>query len=206
MLKIWGRTNSINVHKVMWVVGELGIPHERFDAGMQFGLVDEPWFRSMNPNGRIPTIDDDGFVLWESNAIVRYLDKQYGAGRLSPADDETYASADRWMEWSTTTMATFMTPLFWGHIRTAPENRDVAALEKTRIQMEEVITILDANLANKPFVAGDEISIGDIAVGCYVHRWYALPMARDNHSHVAAWYARLSQRPAFQEHVMLPLS
>ena len=99
-----------------------------------------------------------------------------------------------------------MTPLFWGHIRTAPENRDVASLEKTRIQMEEVIKILDANLANKPFVAGDEITIGDIAVGCYVHRWYALPMARGNHPHVAAWYARLSQRPAFQEHVMLPLS
>ena len=206
MLKIWGRTNSINVHKVMWVVGELGIPHERIDAGMQFGIVDEPWFRAMNPNGRVPTINDDGFVLWESNAIVRYLAKQYGAGRLSPADTETYASADRWMEWSTTTLAPLMTPLFWGHIRTPPENRDLDALEKTRIQMEDVMQILDANLATRQFVAGDEISVGDIAVGCYVHRWFALPMARGNHPHVAAWYARLSQRPAFREHVMLPLS
>ena len=206
MLKIWGRTNSINVHKVMWVVGELGIPHERIDAGMQFGIVDEPWFRAMNPNGRVPTINDDGFVLWESNAIVRYLAKQYGAGRLSPTDNETYASAERWMEWSTTTLAPLMTPLFWGHIRTPPEHRDLAALEKTRIQMEDVMQILDANLATRQFVAGDEISVGDIAVGCYVHRWFALPMARGNHPHVAAWYARLSQRPAFREHVMLPLS
>lgn len=206
MLKIWGRTNSINVQKVMWVAGELGIPHERVDAGMQFGVVDEPWFRAMNPNGRVPTIDDDGFVLWEPNAIVRYLAKKFGAGRLSPTKNETYASADRWMEWSTTTMAPLMTPLFWGHIRTAPEKRALDALEKTRLQMEAVMRILDANLATRQFVAGAEISVGDIPVGCYVHRWYALPIMREIHPNLAAWYARLSQRPAFQEHVMLPLS
>ena len=206
MLKIWGRTNSINVQKVMWAVGELAIPHERMDAGMQFGLVDEPAFRAMNPNGRVPTIDDDGFILWESNAIVRYLMRKYGAGRLSPVSLETYASADRWMEWSTTTMAPLMTPLFWGHIRTASEKRDLNALEKTRLQMEEVMAILDANLATRHFVAGDELTLGDIAVGCFAYRWYALPMAHAAHPHIAAWYARLSERSAFQTYVMLPLS
>jgi glutathione S-transferase len=204
MLKIWGRTNSINVQKVMWVVDELGIPHQRIDAGMQYGLVDEPWFRQLNPNGRIPTIDDDGFILWESNAIVRYLaNKHHG---LIPSDAASFASADRWMEWSTTTMAPLMTPLFWGHIRTKPENRDSKALEPYRLQMEQVMQILNDNLATRTYVAGNDLSIGDIAVGCYAHRWYALPMEHRDHPNVAAWYARLSQRPAFKTHVMPPLS
>jgi glutathione S-transferase len=206
LLKIWGRTNSINVQKVMWTVGELSLAHERIDAGMQFGIVDEPWFRAMNPNGRVPTIDDDGFILWESNAIVRYLARKHNAGSLSPANAQTRASADRWMDWSTTTMAPLMTPLFWGHIRTAPEKRDLQALEAQRLQMEQVMKMLDAQLATSHYVAGNEITVGDIAVGCFVHRWYALPLQRGSHPHVAAWYARLSQRPAFRSHVMLPLS
>jgi glutathione S-transferase len=206
MLKVWGRTNSINVQKVMWAVGELAIPHERIDAGMQFGVVDEPWFRAMNPNGRVPTIDDDGFVLWESNAIVRYLARKYGGGRLSPPTLEVYACADRWMDWATTTMAQLMTPLFWGHIRTVPERRDRKALEELRVQMEHVMQVLDTNLAMKGYVAGDELTIGDIPVGCFVYRWYALPMQHGTHPHVAAWYARLSDRPAYRKHVMLPLS
>jgi glutathione S-transferase len=206
MLKIWGRTNSINVQKVMWAVGELAIPHERLDAGMQFGAVDEPWFRAMNPNGRVPTIDDDGFILWESNAIVRYLARKHGGARLSPSNLQTYACADRWMDWSTTTMTPLMTALFWGYIRTAPEKRDPKALEEVRLQMEQVMRVLDANLTSKAYVAGAEISIGDIPIGCFAHRWYALPMEHGSHPHVDAWYARLSQRPAFRAHVMLPLS
>jgi glutathione S-transferase len=206
MLKIWGRLNSINVQKVMWAVGELNLPHERVDAGMQYGLVNEPWFRAMNPNGRVPTIDDDGFVLWESNAIVRYLAGRYGAGTLAPAPETDYASADRWMDWATTTMAPLMTPLFWGYIRTAPEKRDLKALEEQRLQMESVMQILDAHFAGREYVAGDACTIGDIPLGCFVHRWYAMPMEHGIHAHVASWYARLSTRPAYQRYVMLPLS
>ncbi len=206
MLKIWGRTNSINVQKVMWAVGELNLPHERIDAGMQFGVVNEPWYRAMNPNARVPTIDDDGFVLWESNAIVRYLARKYGAGGLMPASLERCADADRWMDWSTTTMAPLMTPLFWGHIRTPPEKRDAAALEQARQQMEAVMQILDAWLASRHYIAGNELSIGDIPAGCFVQRWHALPIPHGVHTHVAAWYERLCQRPAFRAHVMLPLS
>jgi glutathione S-transferase len=206
MLKIWGRLNSINVQKVMWAVGELNLPHERVDAGMQYGLVNEPWFRAMNPNGRVPTIDDDAFILWESNAIVRYLARRYGAGTLAPASETDYASADRWMDWATTTMAPLMTPLFWGYIRTAPEKRDLKALEEQRLQMESVMQILDAHFAGREYVAGDACTIGDIPLGCFVHRWYAMPMEHGIHAHVASWYARLSTRPAYQRYVMLPLS
>jgi glutathione S-transferase len=206
MLKIWGRVNSINVQKVMWAVGELALPHERVNAGMQYGLVDETWYRAMNPNGRVPTIEDDGFVLWESNAIVRYLARKYGEGSVAPEAAETAASADRWMDWATTTMAPLMTTLFWGYVRTAEDKRDLKALNESRLQMEPVMAILDANLAMRSFMAGDQFTMGDIPAGCFVHRWFALPMERGHHPHVAAWYERLSKRAAYRQHVMMSLT
>ena len=167
MLKIWGRTSSINVQKVMWAVTELGLAHQRVDAGLHYGGVNEPWYRAMNPNGRVPLIDDDGFVLWESNAIVRYLAAKHGSGTLWPTDLRVRAGADRWMDWATTTMAPIMTPLFWGMIRTAPEKRNPQAIEADRLKMEEVMAILDAALAVRPYLAGDTFSMGDIPVGCF---------------------------------------
>ena len=205
MLKIWGRTSSINVQKVMWAVTELGLAHQRVDAGLHYGGVNEPWYRAMNPNGRVPLIDDDGFVLWESNAIVRYLAAKHGSGTLWPTDLRVRAGADRWMDWATTTMAPIMTPLFWGMIRTAPEKRNPQAIEADRLKMEEVMAILDAALAVRPYLAGDTFSMGDIPVGCFTYRWYALPMAHGEHPHLARWYARLQEHAAFRDHVMLPL-
>jgi glutathione S-transferase len=206
MLKIWGRVNSINVQKVMWMVGELGLPHERVDAGMQYGIVNEPWYRALNPNGRVPTIDDGGFVLWESNAIVRYLAAEHGDGRWIGDTPLTRASADRWMDWASSTVAPLMTPLFWGLVRTPPEKRDPSALEEVRVQMEDVMRVLDRELSDHPYVAGDRPTVGDVPLGCFVHRWHALPMPHEDHPGVSAWYRRLAQRPAFREHVMLPLS
>ena len=206
MLKIWGRTNSINVQKVMWAVTELGVAHQRTDAGLHFGGVNESWYRAMNPNGRVPTIDDDGFVLWESNAIVRYLASKHGAGSLYPDDLQIRADADRWMDWATSTMAPLMTPLFWGLIRTPAEKRDPAAIEDLRLKMEEVMGILDARLATRPFVAGEACTMGDIPVGCFTQRWLALPIAHGEHPHLARWVARLEARPGFLAHVRQPLS
>ena len=112
MLKLWGRINSINVQKVLWTLAELNVPYERTGAGLQFGVVNEPFYRRMNPNGRVPTIEDDGFVLWESNAIVRYLSAKHGAGTLWPNDPRQRADADRWMDWTTSTVAPALTPVF----------------------------------------------------------------------------------------------
>ena len=121
MLKLWGRVNSINVQKVLWALEELRVPCERTDAGLQFGVVNDPFYRKMNPNGRVPTIDDDGFVLWESNAIVRYLCAKHGAGSLWPNDLRRRADSDRWMDWATSTVQPAITPVFWGLVRTPPE-------------------------------------------------------------------------------------
>jgi len=206
MLKIWGRTNSINVQKAMWLIAELELPHERFDAGMQYGTVNEDWYRAMNPNGRVPTIDDEGFVLWESNVVVRYLAAKYSANAWCPADLKKRIDAERWMDWTTSTVHPVMTPLFWGLIRTAPEKRDPAVIEANRKEMEKLAAILDARLQGRQFLCGDTLTMGDIPIGCFIYRWYALPIERGEFPNLHAWYERLAARPAFREHVMLPLT
>src|SRR5262249_24988599 len=115
MLKILGRNNSINVQKVMWAIGELGVPHERLDGGGAFGRNKEPDYLAMNPNGLVPTLqEDDGFILWESNTIVRYLAAKHGAGTLEPKDRHERALASQWMDWQYTVAAPAIFDLFWG--------------------------------------------------------------------------------------------
>src|SRR6266849_7004952 len=132
MIKIWGRNTSVNVQKVMWAVGELELPHERIDVGGAFGKNKEPAYLAMNPNGLVPTLEEDGFLLWESNAIVRYLAAKYGAGSLEPAELRVRASASRWMDWQLTVCAPAIQPLFWALIRTPPEKRDPAAIDAAK--------------------------------------------------------------------------
>jgi glutathione S-transferase len=206
MLKIWGRTNSINVQKVLWCVDELGVAYQRFDAGMAFGVVNEPSYRAMNPNGRVPTIDDAGFVLWESNAIVRYLAAKHGAGTLWPDSLQHRADSDRWMDWCTSTLAVPMTALFWQLIRTPEDKRDARAIDDARTQSEALMRMLDERLGTHDFIAGQHPTIGDIPVGCFVHRWKSLPVEHPALPRLDAYHARLAERPAFRKHVMLPLT
>jgi glutathione S-transferase len=202
MLKIWGRVNSINVQKVMWAVAELRLPHERVDAGMQFGLVNTPEYRKLNPNGRVPTIEYDGFVLWESNVIVRYLYAKHGPRRTL---EEGYG-AEKWMDWTTSTVQPPLTTVFWQLIRTPPEKRDGAAVEAALKQAGDIFKIADDNLASHPYMAGAEFTMGDIPFGCFVHRWFQLPIERPAHANLGRYYERLKARPAYRQHVALPLS
>lgn len=202
MVKVWGRINSINVQKVMWALAELDVACERLDAGMQFGVVDTAEYRRMNPNGLVPTIEDGDLVLWESNAIVRYLYARYGRSE-SPA---TRAAADKWMDWTTNRVQPPLRPLFWGYVRTPPEQRDLAALETARVQAVEVLRIADAVLAAQPYLTGAELTPGDIPLGCFVNRWYQLPIERPPLAGIEAWYQRLQARPGYRQHVMVPLT
>jgi len=206
MLKLWGRINSINVQKVLWTLAELNVPYERTDAGLQYGVVNEPFYRKMNPNGRVPTIEDDGFVLWESNAIVRYLAAKHGAGTLWPNDLKQRADSDRWMDWCTGTLGPLLTPVFWGLIRTPPEKRDMAKILDEAEKAGETMRALEQCLEGRDYAAGKSLTIGDIPLGAFVYRWYALDIKRPKLARVEAYYARLSERPAFRKHVMLPLS
>ena len=203
MLKIWGRVNSINVQKVMWAVAELKLPHERADAGMQFGVVNTPEYRKMNPNGRVPTIDYDGFVLWESNVIVRYLYAKHGPRRTL---EQGYA-AEKWMDWTTSTVAAPITTIFWQLIRTPPEKRDAPAVELALKQAGDIFKVADEALAAQPYLSGGDFGMGDIPFGAFANRWYQLPIERPVHANLSQYYERLKSRPGYRQHVTaIPLT
>jgi len=206
MLVIWGRANSINVQKVLWCCEEMGAPYERKDAGGSFGIVTTPEYRQMNPNALVPTIEDDGFVLWESNAIVRYLARKIGRGGLLPSDPAAAARADQWMDWQVSVFWPAIRPLFLGLVRTPPEQRDQNALEAARKKTAEVLGILESHLATHPFVAGATFSMGDIPLGASVWRWMALPIQRPEMPHVQRWFNTLAKREPFARLVMQPLT
>lgn len=206
MLKIWGRRNSINVQKVLWCCGELGVEYERIDAGLAFGVNDTSEYKAMNPNGLVPTIDDAGFVLWESHAIVRYLARKHGSGTLWPEEPRAAADADRWMEWYSTTLWLNVRPIFHTLVRTAPEKRNMALVEEHRKLLAGNWAIVDAQLARNDYVAGSSFTVGDIPLGVAAYRWFNLPIERVSLPNVERWYERLKQRPVFKECCMLPLT
>src|SRR4051794_9037029 len=178
MLRIWGRTNSINVKKVLGCCAELDLPFERIDAGMAFGVVETAAYRALNPNGRIPTLEDDGYVLWESNTILRYLATKHGIGSLCPSDLAARFDAERWMDWQLTTLDRPVRNVFWALVRTPPQERDLAALEAAQAEAKQALAILDRRLAQRRFVGGEAFTMGDIPVGASVHRWLALDLHR----------------------------
>ncbi|HYH41045.1 MAG TPA: glutathione S-transferase family protein [Burkholderiales bacterium] len=206
MLKIWGRRNSINVQKVLWCCGELGLEYERVDAGLAFGVNDTPEYRAMNPNGLVPTIDEDGFILWESHAIVRYLARKHGVGKLWPGDARAAADADRWMEWYDTTLWPNVRPIFHTLVRTAPEKRNMALVEDHRKLLTANWKIVDAELARHEYLSGDAFSMADIPMGVAAYRWFNLPLERPPAPNVERWYQRLTERAVFKERCMLPLT
>jgi len=206
MVKIWGRTDSSNVQKVLWCCGELGIEFERLDWGGKYGGNDDKTYRQMNPNGLVPTIKDGDFILWESNSVMRYLNAKYGAGKLLPATPEGLGNANRWMDWQLSTFNSAIVPLFWNLIRTPREKRDPkivqAALEKTTKAWQTV----ENQLAKTRYLGGEEFSLGDIPLGVWAYRWFNLPTDRPDFPNISKWYERLTQRKPYQTHIMIPLS
>jgi glutathione S-transferase len=206
MLTLWGRTNSINVQKVQWCLEELALPYERVEAGREFGVVDTPEYRRLNPNGLVPTIADGDFVLWESNAIVRYLAAKHGSGSLWPEEPRARADADRWMDWQATAFTPAQGPAFHGLIRTPPEKRDRDAIAQSVAKAEPFAELLDAHLAERRFVTGDAFTVGDIAAGAAAHRWLNLPIARTPRPNLERWHAALLRRPAAAKVLVTPIT
>ena len=209
MIKIWGRNTSSNVQKAMWAVGELKLEHTRIDIGGAFGKNKEPAYLAMNPNGLVPTLEEeDGFLLWESNSIVRYLaGKHDKTGVLEPKDAHRRALASQWMDWQLSVVGPAITPAFWGLIRTPAEKRDLAAIKASQEKTTAAMQIMDAQLAKTKFLAGDAFSYGDIPVGVMAYRFRQLVPDRPALPNLERWYAAIASRQAFQDHVgSIPLS
>ena len=187
----------------MWAVGELDLPHERIDSGGKYGGLDDPGFLAMNPNALIPVIDDGGTVVWESNAIIRYLAAKYGEGTLCGAGPEGRARADQWMDWMQTKLNPPFIGVFLGLIRTPVDERDPSAIETFTARLIDCYRFLDRQLASRPYLAGDEFSMADIPAGTTLFRYYNMEIERPGLPHLEDWYDRLRARPAYPAHVMI---
>ncbi|MEQ9490771.1 MAG: glutathione S-transferase family protein [Alphaproteobacteria bacterium] len=205
MLQVWGRKSSSNVQAVMWCIAELGLAYERIDAGFTYGVVDTPAYRSMNPNGTVPTlVDGDNPPLWESGAILRYLANVYAPESFWPSDLVRRAETDKWAEWSKLNIALgFTRPIFWQVVRTAPSKRNMDKAENALTMLSRHLDIADEQLAVAPFLAGHDLTLADIQFGHCLFRYYDIDIDRQDHANVRAYYDRLCGREAYREHVMV---
>jgi len=207
MLTVWGRRSSLNLQKVMWLVGELGMEHRHLQAGGQFGGLDTPEFRAMNPHGRVPVIDDNGTIVWESHAILRYLAARYSNGRFWSEDPGERSQADRWMDWSQTALQPdFLLGVFWGFYRTPESQRNLPAIHDKVARCARHFQLLDKMLADREFLSGNVLTLADIPAGTSLYRYFELEIERPSVPNVEAWYRRLQERRVYRGHVMVPFS
>jgi glutathione S-transferase len=206
MLTVLGRTNSSNVQKVLWCLEELGVPYLREDVGGAFGRNKEAEYLAMNPNGLIPTVVDDGRVLWESNTILRYLAASYDTGTFWEPDPGRRADGEKWMDWQLTVLRAPMSPLFKQYVRVPAGERDPGLIERSLKEATRAFAILDAALSRSPWLGGERFTVADIPCGVLAYRWMNLPIERPALPALAEWYARLAERPAYQSQVMAAMS
>lgn len=196
-LTLYGRRTSVNVQKVMWALGELGLAHEQVEMGGKFGGLDAPEFRRMNPNGFVPVLKDGDFILWESHAIVRYLAARHGSGTLWPTGLEERARADQWTDWTSAQFQPAWIGVFSAMVRTRPQDRDSGLIARRIAAAEECFAVLNAQLARTLFLTGDILTFADIVAGAGLFRWYSMEIERRRFAAVEAWHQRLLARPAF---------
>lgn len=205
MLTIYGRATSSNVQLVMWAVGELGLPHVRLDYGHDHGGLDTPAFGAMNLHRKVPVLRDGDLLVWESAAILRYLAARYGdGGAFWPADPRDRARVDMWAEWGKAELCqNFTVPIFWSRVRTPAATRDEAALVGAIAQFDDYLMRLAEGLGTQPYICGDTLSAADIVIGHLLYRWFTMDIPRADNPAVAAYYQRLTERPAYRTHVMV---
>ncbi|MBA2672205.1 glutathione S-transferase family protein [Ramlibacter sp.] len=207
MLRIWGRITSLNVRKVVFTAQLLGIPFEQVDAGLAYGVVQTPEYKAKNPNSLVPLLEDeDGFTLWESNVIVRYLCARHGAGGLYPQALRERFDAERWMDWQQATLNPAGRNAFIQLVRTPAERRDAAALAQSQAETGPLLDMLDAQLARQSFLAAGHLTMADIPVAADVHRWLGLPLQHAGRPHLARWFETIRGLPAARGVFDVPLS
>lgn len=208
MITVWGRVNSTNVKKVLWCLEESGVEYRVIPAGGQFGKTQDAEYLALNPNALVPCIQDDAtdLTLWESNTIVRYLAAQYASEKLWIAEPAARARGEKWMDWTGTALAGPHRGVFFSLVRTAPELRDEKLIADSIAQCNTLFAMLDAELANQPWLSGEAFGSADIAPGPIIYNLFNLDIQWHDFPNLQRWYQQLTQRPAFQKTVMIPLS
>lgn len=203
MLTLWGRDTSLNVQKPLWALLEVGVPFKRVDAGGAFGGIDTPDYLSLNPNGRVPTLVDGETVVWESNAVTRYVCAKWGQGTLWSDDPGVRARADMWMDWQQTVLGPTFLPIFVELIRVPSAKRNMDMVARQTKATGEVLGLLDRWLDGRDYIGGKALDMGDIPVGATLYRYFELPIERPKLPNVEAYYARLQERKAYRDGAMI---
>lgn len=207
MLKIWGRSTSSNVQKVLWCCAELDLPFERVDIGGPFGGNQDPEYLRLNPNGLVPTVNDGDLIMWESNTICRYLaGTRSGGERIYPRDPAARTHVERWMDWQLAVVGPPMGQLLFGLVRSTPETRDPAAIEAARRRALAAWTIVDDEISEKPYLGGDALSLAEIVLGTQIYRWFTFPIERPELGNLRRWYDRMRERPGFKTHIEVAIT
>ena len=206
MLTLLGRRSSFNVQKVAWLLAELELPHRHIELGGRFGGLDTPEFRLMNPHGKVPVLKDGDTVLWESHAILRYLASLHAKNHAFwPENIAERAHVDAWMDWSQTTLQMdFLTGVFWGYYRTPEPQRNAQSVERSVARCAGHFRLLDAILDDKKWLFGEKMTLADITIGTHLYRYFEIDIERPDIPNIENWYARLQQRPAYRDAVMIP--
>ncbi|NRN28555.1 glutathione S-transferase family protein [Photorhabdus heterorhabditis] len=206
MLTVWGRKNSSNVKKVLWCLKELNVPYNQIDIGGKFGKLDDPQYLKMNPNKQIPCLQEGDFILWESNAIVRYLAAKFGENVLYPQNLQERANTEKWMDWCGSHLFPHIRQLMIGIIRTPEAERDQKQIEQTMTEIEKLMEIADNALTEQEYFSGDKFGMADIALGPMIYPWLNVHIKRPSLPNIERWYHLMTERPAFREIVMIELT
>jgi glutathione S-transferase len=204
MLELWGRRNAYNVQKPLWLLAELGLEFSHHDIGSKRGDLDSPGFLALNPQARIPVLQDGDAIVWESNSVLRYLANRFDANSVYPADPWQRSLVERWMDWELASLQPAFIDLFWGYYRRPAQARDAAAIDAAQRRCKQVFAAMDRQLASAGYLAGDRFSLADIACGVCLYRYFNMGLAVEQPARLMDWYQRLSQRAAFRNIIMQP--
>ena len=203
MITFYGRSTSDSVQKALWMLCETGQPFEHVQLGGRFGGLDDPDYLKLNPHGRVPTLRDGELVVWESNAIIRYLAATYAPGTLWPGDPARRAAADQWMDWAQTRLNPTFNKLFWLTVRTPTDARDGALIRDSNARLNGAYEILEAQLGSRAFILGDQLTMADFPSGATLYRYFEMPIERPALPNLTRWYERLRARDAYRRGVMV---
>ncbi|PHM40144.1 glutathione S-transferase [Xenorhabdus mauleonii] len=206
MLTIWGLKNSANVKKVLWCLEELNVPYQQIDVGGKFGKLNDAEYLKMNPNAVIPCLQEDDFILWESNAIVRYVAAKYGQDTLYPASLQERASVEKWMDWGICNLFPPIKQFMISFIRTPAGQRDHNIISQSLAEIEKLLKIVDDTLSHQTYLSGTKFGMADIALAPLVYLWLNVEIERPSFPNLERWYQLLTARPAFQKIVMIEIS